>query len=50
MLLNLKSGLFSAMGPKDAEETENSEDPDQTAPWRADLDLHCLPRYICPKT
>ena len=35
------------MGPKDADRMANSVDPDQTA---SDLDLHCLPRHVCPKT
>ena len=30
--------------------TENSEDPDQTAPEQSGLGLHCLPRPFCPKT
>ena len=34
------------MPSNDAEEIANGVDPDQTAP----LDLHCLPRPICPKT
>ena len=41
-------GLFlRVMYPKDAEGIANSVDPDQTIP---DLDLHCLPRLVRPKT
>ena len=38
------------MHPKDAEGIANSVDPDQTAREQSDLDLHCLPRPVCPKT
>ena len=37
------------MSPNDADGMANRVDPDQTAP-QSDLDLHCLPRHICPKT
>ena len=33
---------------KDTSKIANSEDPDQTARL-SDLNLHCLPRPICPK-
>ena len=40
------------MSPNDADGIANSVDTDQPAPFRlqSDLGLHCLPRYICPKT
>ena len=39
------------MSAKDADEVENSEDPDQTAPLGAVyLGLHCVPRPFCQKT
>ena len=46
MILKLK---LHSNGPKDADRTANSVEPDQTAP-RSDLGLHCLPRPVCPKT
>ena len=39
--LKFEQGGFTT---KDADGMANSVDPDQT-----DLDLHCLPRHVCPK-
>ena len=36
------------MSPKDADGMANSVDPDQEE--QSDLDLHCLPKLVCPKT
>ena len=45
---------YRATGSKDAYGMAKSVDPDQTAPLgaviRLLLDLHCLPRPLCPKT
>ena len=39
------------MHPKDANGMKNTVDPDQNAAQeQSDLDLHCLPRPVCPKT
>ena len=39
----------TVMRPKDADRIENSVDPDQTAPLRADLGLHCLAQIYLSK-
>ena len=45
------------MRPKRAGRMANSVDPDLEAVWsgptlfaQSGLDLHCLPRLVCPKT
>ena len=38
---------YIVMSPNDEDGMANSADPDQE---QSDLGLHCLSRYICPKT